>query len=390
MPEYEIFAVPAPDFHLIEPDLRAQFGDGTFVVLAEMPESGERREWNPDFPQENGTWLHFGAQQITVFTGKAEVGQDIRTSLAQIVAEELRVAPETLHLVMADTGLTPFDMGTFGSRTTPFSGPHCRHVAAAAREWLLDLAAQRANVERASLSIDAGRVHHAATNRCFSFGELAQNQKTAKRLDANAEITSPQDWKVVGQPISKVSARDMATGAHQYTSDLSLPGLMWGKILRPPAFKATLQSLDDTAARALPGVLVVREEEFVGVVAPTADLAQRALASLQATWNEPIHPSNREVFDGFLVRDSSDDTQGARNSEPFVQGDVSTGLAASDCVVEANYRIAYLAHAPLEPRAALAEWNGEGESATLTVWTGTQRPFGVRDELAAALEIPAA
>lgn len=132
------------------------------------------------------------------------------------------------------------------------------------------------------------------------------------------------------------------------------------------------------------GVFVAREGEFVGVAAPTPELAERALASLRATWAEPAHPSGSDVYDYF--EDNSDAVQGARNAEPHILGSIPEGLAQADRVIEASCRVAFIAHAPLEPRAALAEWQGE----QLTVWTGTQRPFGVREELARAFEMPEA
>ncbi len=400
-PPYEIFAVPTHEFHLMPSEFVQSLPGGLFVVLTERSEaasnptfdgeSGGAKQWNRDFVAETGAWLHIGTSgEICVFTGKVEVGQDIRTSLAQIIAEELRVTPNALSLVMADTDLTPFDMGTFGSRTTPFTGPHFRYVAAAARELLLDLASQNTGAERAELSVFGGQICYAATNRTLGFGELTRELKTARRLRSDVPVMSPQASRIVGQSVPKVNARAMATGTHRYTSDLQMPGMMWGKILRPATFKATLESLDNAEARAMPGVIVVREGDFVGVAAPHPDLAERALASLKSGWSQPVHPLGSEVFDYFHDENSSDAVQGARNSEPWVQGDLPCGLQMADCVVEANYRIAFIAHAPLETRAALAHWTGDGPNQRLTVWTGTQRPFGVRDELAQEFEMPVA
>jgi nicotinate dehydrogenase subunit B len=391
---FDIFAVPAGDFHLIRPDEIHALG-GLFVVLTvknQPPvdeglnhESGELRAWDGRVGRENGAWIHIGQDsKVTAFTGKVEVGQDVRTVLAQVVAEELRVPLDRVRLVMGDTDLTPFDMGTFGSRTTPFTVPHFRSVAAAARELMLDLAVQLSGSDRSTLTANQGQVIHSATKRTFSYGELASQQTLAKRLTSDATVRSPQEWEVMGQSIAKASAREMATGSHHFTSDLTRPQMMWGKMLRPPTFGATLEWVDESVAVALPGVIFVRESDFVGVAAPHPALAERALAALKARWTIPVHTVGSETYD---YKNNIDSVQGDRNSEPMIQGSISAGLAAADHVLETSYRIAYIAHAPLEPRAALAQWQGEGDDQQLTVWTGTQRPFGVRDELAEAFGI---
>ena len=401
---FDIFAVPAPEFHLMHPDF-APDPSGLFIVLAEKSQppadspadhlsDGQPRNWSPDFPQETGVWLHIGAGvgvegastegAITLFIGKAEVGQDVRTSMAQIVAEELRVTMSCVRVVLGDTGLTPYDVGTFGSRSTPITGVHCRFAAIASREMLIDLAAQRAQTERQVLVAAQAQVRHCVTGHAFSYGELASGVTSARRMECEVAPTPPQDWSVAGQSAPRANARDMATGEHRYASDVRRAGMLWGKVLRAPSFGAMLQVLDDSAALAMPGVVVARDGEFVAVAAEHPDTAERALASLQATWTEPDHALSSETYKYF--RNNSDAIQGARNSEPHVVGSVSEGFAQADHIVEASYRIAFIAHAPLEPRAAVAEWEGD----LLTVWTGTQRPFGVREELARAFEMPEA
>src|SRR5262249_30674063 len=157
--------------------------------------------------------------------------------------------------------------------------------------------------------------------------------------------------KTMGKPVLKVNGRDIVTGRHRHTPDHTLPGALFGKVLRPPSYGAKLQSLDDSAAKAMPGVTVVREGEFAGIAAPDAQTAARALAALKAEWSGAAHPSSRELY---------------RYLRENANGSLPTAKAV--------YEIAYIAHVPLEPRAALAEW----KDGKLTVWTGTQRPFGVK------------
>ena len=182
------------------------------------------------------------------------------------------------------------------------------------------------------------------------------------------------DWKVLGTPVHKIHGREMVTGRHQYASDVKLPGMLYGRILRPEKFEAKLVSFDAAEARKLDGVTVVRDGDFAGVVASNPTAAANALAALKAEWKAGPQTSAKTLF--------GDLKQTARSSEN--DGSINTALAAADKRHASTYTVAYIAHAPLEPRAAVAAWNGE----KLTVWTGTQRPFGVQAELAAAFHIP--
>ena len=326
-----------------------------------------------------GAWLHIAADgQVTVYTGKVEVGQDIRTSLTQAVADELGVPPAAIRLVMGDTDLTPYDIGTFGSRSTPQMGTQLRKAAAAARERLLALAAERWKVDPQGLSLSDGKVVDPQSGRSIGIGELTRGERLVQAIPADVAITPPDRWKVAGKTLPKVAGREIVTGQHRYTSDMRLPGMLIGKVLRPPAFGARLVSVDTRAAAAIPGAVVVHEGDFVGVAAPDEATALRALAALRAEWTPtPAQPSYRDVFD-HLVRTARSP------SNPFEVGSIERGLAAADERLEATYTTAYIAHVPLEPRAALAQWT----DGKLTVWTGTQRPFGVRTELARAFGIP--
>ncbi|HEY8470772.1 MAG TPA: molybdopterin cofactor-binding domain-containing protein [Longimicrobiales bacterium] len=330
-----------------------------------------------------GAWLHIGEDgAVTVFTGKVEVGQDIRTSLTQAVAEELDVPPSSITLIMGDTDRVPYDAGTFGSRSTPQMGTQLRRAAAAARATLLRLAADRWEVDDvAQLELAAGRVIHRASGRSAGIGELTGGRKLVETIAADQPLEPATRWTVAGTPLRKVKGPDIVTGRHRYASDMRLPGMLVGKVLRPPSFGARLASLDTSAAEAIPGVVVVRDGEFVGVAAPDEATANRALAALRAEWETTAsHPSHRNVFE-HLRRTASGSGNG--RGGPGARGDIEAGLAAADERLEASYTAAYIAHVPLEPRAALAQWEGD----KLTVWTGTQRPFGVRAELARAFRI---
>jgi nicotinate dehydrogenase subunit B len=390
---YELSGGPAYLFEMSRREFFKFFGGGAVIVLLlrdtfALQESGGqgRRGSGQKLPDEIGAWLHIGEDgNVTVYSGKVEMGQNIRTSLTQAVAEELRIPMSSVQLILGDTDLTPFDMGTFGSLTTPVMAPQLRRASAAARELLLDLAASAWNTDRNSLSIDSGKITNPATKQSLSFGQLTKGQKLLKAINGNISTTPPDRWEVAGKTVPKVNARSFVTGKHRYTSDMKLPGMLYGKILRPPAFGATLESIDTRAAESIPGVVLVRDGDFVGVAAPNEQKASRAASAIRAEWKTSSQPSIKEIFE-YLKKNAAGAQEGRRTIEPMRAGNIEDGLAAADKKFEQSYTINYIAHVPLEPRAALAEWKGE----KLTVWTGTQRPFGVRGELAQAFRIPEA
>jgi CO/xanthine dehydrogenase Mo-binding subunit len=400
---YELFEGPRYEFELARRDFFKVLGAGIVVCFAVsgaeayQEESGGRRRrgggrrsgrgGGRGVPQEVGAWLHISAAgEVTAFSGKVEIGQNARTSLTQAVAEELGVPVASIRFVLADTDLTPFDAGTFGSGTTPRMVPQLRRVAASARELLLDLAAKRLSVDRATLSVSEGKVIHAATKRSLTFGELAKDQHFTKTVSYDTPVTPPAQWKTEGTSVPKVDGAAMVTGRHRYASDIRLPGMLFGKILRAPSLNAKLKSVDLKAAQAMSGVTVVRDGDFVGVAAPTHTQSEEALAALQAEWTTPEKPASDQHLYEDLKKSRGGSSSGFEGGGRggFNRGSMEKGLAAADHTLKASYTIAYIAHAPLEPRAAVAEWT----DGKLTVWTGTQRPFGVRGDLAQAFDIP--
>lgn len=401
---YELSEEPSYRFGIARRDLFRALGGGLLVILAlpgtevqsrkaapssRQQESGGRRSGggNNRTPNEIGAWLHIGEDGVvTAYTGKVEVGQNARTSLTQAVAEELRIAPASVRMVMGDTDLTPYDAGTFGSRTTPAMAPQMRRVAVAARERLTEMAAERYSVDRNALSVHAGKIAHGATGRSIGFGELTQGKKLTAVVRENtaAALTPPSEWKVIGKTLPKVNGADIVTGRHRYTSDEKRPDMLYGRVLRPSAFGATLATLNSAKAAALlPGVTVVRDGNFVGVTAPSTTAAEAALAALEATWtpSPAPHSSAKELWS---VLKEPVEGQSSSGRGDHVVGSVDEAFASSATKkLSATYTVAYIAHAPLEPRAAIAEW----QDGKLTVWTGTQRPFGVRAELAAAFGV---
>ena len=360
------------------------FGGGLLVCLTDreiLAQESGRGFGAHDLPKEVSAWIHIAADgRVTVFTGKVECGQNIRTSLAQLVAEELMLPFNAITMVMGDTDLTPWDMGTFGSMTTPTMGPRLRTMAAAARQTLVEMAAKHWSVEPATLTIADEKITNPATKKSLTYGDLTRGEKLVTIVSTSAPLTSAKDWKVAGTAIPKANGREFVTGKHQYPSDISLPGMMFGKVLRPTGYNATLDSVDTSAAEKIPGVKLVRDGDFIGVVAPDAYTAEHAVSVIKAKWTIPAQPSNKNIFD--YLKNNPEASRGNNRPQPATAPTAPSTDAAAIQLAQ-SYTVQYIAHAPLEPRAAVAQWQ-EGK---LTVWTGTQRPFGVKDELVAAFHL---
>ena len=386
---YELHLPASVIFESGRRDFFKFLGAGIFVVCAAskatafQESGGGRRNSEDNLPQEIDAWLHIGEKgQITAFTGKVEMGQNIRTSLSQAIAEELRVPLKSIQLVMGDTQLVPFDMGTFGSRTTPVMNLQLRRVSAAARDALIALAAKLWSTDPAHLKADDGKILDPRSNRSATYSGLVKGQQITQLLPAEDPLIPAAQWKIAGQPVPKVDGRDFVTGKHRYPADCKLPDMLYGKVVRPPSFGATLLLADTHDAEQMPGVTVARDGNFLAVAAPTSTLATKAAASIRAEWKSEPQPSNKEIFD-FLKKNQLPREE-QNDNERHITGNVEQVFSSTEHRLSSTYNIHYIAHAPLEPRAALAQWNGDH----LTVWTGTQRPFGVRGELATAFHLP--
>jgi isoquinoline 1-oxidoreductase subunit beta len=323
---------------------------------------------------------------VTVFTGKVEVGQGSRTQLAMAAAEELAVAVERVSLVMGDTALVPDDGGTFGSLTTPRTVPAVRRGAAAARRVLLELGARRLGVPVESVEARDGAVAHAASGRRVAYAELAAeaglDEALARASVEGVEVEPVEGWEVLGHGRPRAGGRELVTGAWRFPSDLKRPGMLYGAVLRPPSYGARLLDVGEVIP-ATAATHVVRDGDLVGAVATTSLDARRtrdALAGV-ARWQErDDHPTSDDLESELRAR-AGGEGSGFERSREWTEGSPAETFAAAGSagrVRRATYRVAWIQHAPLEPRAALAEWEGE----RLTVWTGTQVPFGVRRELA--------
>lgn len=379
--QYELHAEPVYQFNINRRRFFNVMGSGLAIAFSTTKSIGSALTEDVKAPEDQvGAWIHIGeAGNITIYTGKAEVGQNIRTSLAQIVAEELDVSMGKIDMILGDTALTPYDRGTFGSRSIPYMGPQLRMAAATAREVLIDMAAQEWKVDRAALFIENGEVKSKKSKQSINIGQLTKGKEIVKPVNDQVSVTPVEKWKVAGTSVSKVNGESFVTGKHKFVSDMKLPGMLYGKILRPPAYGATISSVDLTAAKNMKDVTVVHDGNFIGVAAPDLNLASKALNAIKAEWKTTPQPSRSEIFEH--LKKSAGRINGRDND---LSGDVTSAFAKADIKLEQTFHIDYIAHAPLEPRAGVAQWIDN----KLTVWTGTQRPFGVQDDLEKVFNIP--
>jgi nicotinate dehydrogenase subunit B len=380
---YELSEPPRYRFEVDRRDflkLLTALGGGLLVVSSwpvsaeqETGRGGQRAVVSNDL----ASWIHIGTDgRVTVYTGKVEIGQNIRTSLAQTVADELRAPMASIAFVMADTDLTPFDQGTFGSRTTPTMAPVLAKAAATAREMLIDLAAEHWKADRATLSARDGAIVDRA-GRSVGFGDLTSGRSLAGHVVADAPELARTAWAVRGKPIHKVNAHDIVTGRHLFTPDLVRPDLLIGRVIHPPALGAKPTSVDTSAAGAMSGAVVVRDGDFIAVAAPNERLAKAAADAVRVEWTTPSGlPDSQTIYDH--LKRTAQPAGGQGNGG--ATGDVAGARAKASRTFEASYHIPYIAHVPLEPRTAVAGW----QDGKVTVWTGTQRPFGVRSDIAQA------
>src|SRR6266478_3963004 len=232
---YELFESPNYNFHFARRDFIKAFGLGiVFIVpltraLAQQRGQGESgRGGNERLPNDLGAWIHIDEDGgVTVFTGKVEVGQNTRTSLTQAVADELHVPIDSVHLVMGDTDLTPFDAGTYGSRSTPTMAPQLRKAAAAAREMLIAMAAEQLKVAPGDLRIVDARFLNHDKSKTLTLAEVAKGRKLVKVIPDDMAITQPKDWTIAGKSATKVDAQNFVTGKHRYTSDIKRDGILY-------------------------------------------------------------------------------------------------------------------------------------------------------------------
>jgi nicotinate dehydrogenase subunit B len=313
---------------------------------------------------------------ITVFTGKVEFGQGIKTALVQLAAEELVVGPARIQLVTADTSRTPNEGYTAGSNSMKDSGTAIMNAAAQVREMLVGMAASRFGVPADSLVVQDGRVR-AADGRNVAYAELVAGQSLHVAAQPQAKLRDPKSRVLVGKALPRVDIPGKVTGAVAYVQDLRLPNMAHARVVRPPSYSARLRALDSSAAEKMPGVLkVVRDGSFVAVVAEGEFQAIAAMRALGrgASWDE--HATLSPQSDLYA------ELQSLPHEDYLIRGDASP--SAKTWSVESSYRRPYQMHAAIGPSCAVALYEGN----KLTVWTHSQGVYPLKGAIAEMLRLP--
>jgi isoquinoline 1-oxidoreductase len=331
-------------------------------------------------PADFNAFLRIGGDnKVTCLTGKTEMGQGPITSLTQMLAEELDVSYDSVDIIMGDTDLCPWDAGTFGSLSTRHFGVFLREAASEAKAVIKELAADYLMCPIGRLQakdgvvFDKTRPHNRVT-----YGRLTRGKIIEKHVKKIPPLKPPSEFTIMGKPYLRRDGYEKVTGKAHYAGDIRLPGMVYAKILRPPAHGATLRSVDTSAAEGMRGVHVIREGDFIAVLHEHPDGAEKAVAEINAQFDMPktgIDEGN--IFDHLL--------KVAPQPEIASQGgDLTMGETRAATIIEETYLNSYVSHAPIETHTAVANI----DRGKATVWVSTQRPFGVKEEVASALGFP--
>lgn len=328
---------------------------------------------------------------VTFYTSKVEIGTGVITALAQFVAEELDVPFDKIKMDAGDTNKTIEQGGTTASRTILRGGPQVRQAAAAARLELLKLASTQLGAPLDKLTVNDGVVSVIgdATKR-VTYGQLIGGKKFNAKLSVKGtgwdmvvapevKPKNPKDYKIVGKSIPRVEIPRKVTGEHDYMHDVRIPGMLHGRVVRPPMINTEPVTIDQDSIKGIPGVvMIVREGKFVGVVAKSEWSALKAAHALEVTWAKPTSkvPGTPDELFTFLKN-----TKPVRSAKAVDKGNTATALAQSKKVYQASYRWPFQMHGMIGPSCAIAEVKGK----TATIWSGCQGPFRTRGRIAEIL-----
>jgi len=344
----------------------------SFPLSAALQEHAER----PGYPKDFNAYFRIGPDgRVGCFVGKVEMGQGAMTALAMLAAEELDVPLERVDMLMGDTDLCPWDQGTWGSLSVWQFGPVLRGAAAEARAVLLQLASERLGAPVERLQVQAGIVSvTGAPARRVGYGELVQGKRIERHL-ADVKVKPVAQFTQVGKDAPRKDGRAKVTGAAKFAADILPPGTLQACVLRPPAHGARLLAVDTSEAEKLPGVRVLRDGDLVAVLHARPDGAREALGRVKATYQpSPSTLNDQTIFEHLLKA-----APPAR--ELVARGSLPTGEALAVQRLESTYLNGYVAHAPMEPHTAVAQW----DKGRMTVWASTQAPFLLKGQLVQAL-----
>jgi len=356
-----------------------RLGGGLVIAVSISDFSTLEGAVTQSIPADLNAYLRVGEDGgVTCFTGKIEMGQGITTSLAQMMAEELDVTVESVQMVMGDTDLCPYDRGTWGSLTTRFFGPALRSAAAEARAVLIQMASESLNMPVAQLKVENGVVFDSKNKKArISYADLTKGNKIVKSLREKPTLKNPSEFKIIGKSYLRQDASLKVTGEAKYAGDIRIAGLLYARILRPPAHKAKMKDVDTSGVDDIKGLEVVREGDLVAVLHESPFVAEQAIHKIRATFDIPENKLNEKTIFKYLIENAP------KGKVVAAGGNLQNEGGGSDIAIESVYYDGYVAHAPIETHTATAVMEGN----MMKIWASTQNPFGLKSEVSRKLGI---
>ena len=326
-------------------------------------------------------WLRFNPDRtLTVYTGKVELGQGIVTALAQIAAEELDVTLAQVRMVSGDTALAPDEGQTAGSRSIDQGGRALRYACAEARYLLLEAASKQLDIPADKLTVDGGVITGLDRIRKLSYWDLPHAVLLDREATAAIKPKPAARHTIVGTSVARLDIPAKVAGMPRFIQDFELPGMLFGRVVRPPSYDAQLTAFDADAVRRLPGVVaVVQDGNFIGIVAVREEQAVKAREAAQraAQWREsPLPTDDAGIYDYLTSRQTKDHV--------ILERTDAAKSSRGTRTLEARYTKPYISHASLGPSCALARVDG----GRVEVWTHSQGVYPLRHDLATVLDIP--
>jgi len=322
-------------------------------------------------------FLRIGADgRVACFTGKIEMGQGIVTALSQTIADELDVSYDSIDMVMGDTDLCPWDSGTSGSRTIRYFAPMLRDAAAEARAVLLELASENLKTPINQLTVKDGVISDRnSSNKRVSYADLTKGKNIERHLKNVPALKAVSELKLMGNPFLKRDALEKVTGKTKFAGDIQLPGMLYAKILRPPAHGAKFKNVDTSEAKKARGAVVIEDNELIAVLHEQPDEAKKILKTIKAEYILPeTNLNDRNVFNHLI-------NNAPRSDVVSKGGALETGRKLAADIFTNKYLHSYVAHAPIETHTSVAEVR-QGKA---TIWASTQKPFGIKEKVASSL-----
>jgi len=328
-------------------------------------------------PTRLDSWITIDrAGQVTAYVGKVELGTGVETALAQIVAEELDVAVESVSVVQGQTGITPNQGFTAGSQTLQSGSPPLRKAAAYARLILLSAAGKRLNAPVGSLAAHDGIVSASGTDRTITYGELVNENLFDREIDQNVPLKKPSQFRYVGKAVGRVDIPAKVFGTFAYVQDMKMAGVWHGRVIRPAAVGAHLERVDRSSIADIPDIRIVQERDFLAVAGPDAWATIRAARALKTSWSGGALPAFDRLYTDMTTGPTTEDVIAKK-------GDVDRALAADAHLLNATYMWPFQSHGSIGPSSAVADVRPD----RATIWAATQGVYALRGAIAKLLKL---